>query len=129
MKFNSGTEMYDYLCSGRDLYSKSLGVYAFEYNDAGAICIYTLSQEEFAEAARLGKENEEYWGASLGWKGSEILDEGKYDDNEHRYSDDWELNKLYLKPSLDFCDETYMVEDWIDTDDVTVEYIMSKGVN
>jgi hypothetical protein len=125
MKFNSGTEMYDYLCSGRDLYSKSLGIYAFEYNDAGALCIYSLSPEEFAEAAKFGKENDEYWGAALGWWGSAILDEGKYDDDEHRYSDDWEKRKLYLKPSLDFCDETYMVEDWMDTDDVTVEYILT----
>ena len=126
MKFENGSQMYDYIRSGKDLYSKSQGIYAFVYNDAGAICIYTLCPEDVIQLIADSKEYEEYWGAFLGWKGSAILDEGKYDDDEHRYSSDWEMRKLYLQPSLDFCDETYMVDDWMDTDDVTAEYVMTE---
>jgi hypothetical protein len=126
MKFNSGLEMYNYICKGNDLYSKSLGIYVFVYNDAGALCTYNLRAEELAEAVEKAKEHNEYWSAFLGWHGSAILDEYEYDDDEHRYSEDWELNKLYLKPSLDFCDETYMADDWADTKDVTVEYVMEE---
>lgn len=123
-KFNSGMEMYEYVHEGNDLYSKSLGTYVFDYNDAGALCLYTLSSEEFAEAIRDSKENGEYWGAHLGWKGSAILDDEDYDD--YRYVEDWELNKLYLAPSLEFCEETFNIDDWLDTDDVTVEYVMAE---
>ena len=129
MKFANGNEMYDYLrCNGdyigRDLYSKSLGIYVFEYNDAGALCIYSLDPEQVVELVKDSKEIGEYWAAFLGWKGSAILDDSDYDDDEHRYSDDEKMRNLYLRPSLEFCDETYMVEDWMDTDDVTVEYVM-----
>jgi hypothetical protein len=122
MKFENGNEMYDYLI-GRDLYSKSLGIYAFEYNDAHAICIYYLQPEEVAKLIEKSKGTENYWGAYLGWGGS-ILDDSDYDDDEHRYSSDENMRNLYLKPSIDFCEETYMVEDWMDTEDVTVEYVM-----
>ena len=67
------------------------------------------------------KEYNDYWCAFLGWKGSNILDEGRYNDDEYRYSEDWEKNKLYLKPSLDFCEETYEVTDWVDCKDVEVK--------
>lgn len=127
MKFNNGTEMYDYLCSGRDLYSKSLSTYVFEYNDAHALCTYYLNPEEFAKVIEASKETEEYWGAHLGWYGSAILEDPDYDDDEHRYHEDEAMRSLYLQPSLDFCNETYMVEDWMDTNDVTVEYVMSEG--
>ena len=129
MKFKDGDEMYDYLvCNGdyvgRDLYSKKLGIYVFEYNDAGALCIYSLDPEQVVELIKDSKETGDYWAGFLGWQGSEILDESDYDDDEHRYSEDWELRELYLKPSLDFCDNTYMVDDWMDTGDVTIEYVM-----
>ena len=94
--------------------------YAFVYNDAGAICIYTLDDEDVARLVAESKEYNDYWGAFLGWKGSSILDEGRYNDDEYRYAEDWEKNKLYLKPSLDFCEETYNVTDWVDCKDVTV---------
>lgn len=119
-KFKSGKEMYDYICEGNDIYSKSEGIYAFVYNDAGAICIYTLDEEDVARLVAESKEHDDYWGAFLGWKGSNILDEGRYNDDEYRYSEDWEKNKLYLKPSLDFCEETYKVTDWMDCKDVVV---------
>ena len=120
LKFKSGKEMYDYICAGNDIYSKSERTYAFVYNDAGAICIYTLDDEDVARLVAESKEHNEYWGAFLGWKGSNILDEGRYNDDEYRYSEDWEKNKLYLKPSLDFCEETYKATDWVDCKDVVV---------
>ena len=126
MIFNSGMEMYDYLCSGRDLYSKSCGVYAFEYNDAHAICIYYLQPEEVVKLIGKGKETGEYWGGHLG-RGGSILDDPYYDDDDHRYHEEEAMRNLYLRPSLEFCEETFMVEDWMDTDDVTVEYVMGKG--
>lgn len=122
MKFENGKQMHDYLCSGRDLYSKSQGIYAFLYNDADAICIYNLNPEEVVKLIEDSEEYKDYWGAFLGWKSSAILDDGNYD--EYRYVEDEEKRKLYLKPTLDFCEEIYMVEDWMDTDDVTVEYVM-----
>ena len=125
MKFNNGTEMYNYLCSGRDLYSKSLDTYVFEYNDAGALCTYGLYLEDVVKLIEDSKKYEEYWGAFLGLGGS-ILEDPDYDDDEHRYNEDETMRNLYLRPSLDFCEETYMVEDWMDTDDVTVEYVMEE---
>lgn len=124
MKFNNGSEMYDYLCSGRDLYSKRFGIYAFEYNDASALCIYYLHPENVAKLVTETEGSDEYWGGFLGLGGC-ILDDPDYD--EYRYSDDEEKRNMYLKPSIDFCNETYMVEDWMDTKDVTVEYVMNKS--
>ena len=120
LKFKSGKEMYDYICAGHDIYSKSERTYAFVYNDAGAVCIYTLDDENVARLVAESKEHDDYWSAFLGWKGSNILDEGRYNDDEYRYSEDWEKRKLYLKPSLDFCEETYKVTDWVDCKDVEV---------
>ena len=122
LKFKSGKEMYDYICAGNDIYSESERTYAFVYNDAGAICIYTLDEEDVAEILEEMKKNpnEEFWGAFLGWKGSNILDDLDYNDDEYRYSEDWGKNRLYLRPSLEFCEETYKVADWIDCKDVEV---------
>ena len=119
LKFSSGKEMYDYICKGNDIYSKSEGTYAFIYNDAGAICIYTLDDEDVARLVTESKEYNDYWGAFLGWNGSSILDDGEY--NEYRYSEKQEERKLYLRPSLDFCEETYKATDWVDCKDVNME--------
>ena len=116
--------MYDYLCSGRDLYSKSLGTYVFEYNDAHALCTYGLYPEDVEKLIKDSKEYKDYWGAFLGI-GGYILDNPDYD--EYRYVEDEAKRNLYLKPTLDFCDETYMVEDWMDTEDVTIEYVMKEN--
>lgn len=125
MKFENGKQMYEYLCSGVDLYSKSTGWYVFEYNDAHALCIYHLSPEEVIELVEDTKDTDEYWGGFLG-VGGHILDESEYDDDEHRYHEDEAMRALYLRPSLDFCEEMYMVDDWMDTRDITVEYVMEK---
>ena len=124
-KFFNGAEMYEYVCSGNDLYSKSLRTYVFVYNDAGALCVYTLEPEEIVELIELGKKNSEYWGAFLGWKGSEVLDEAEFDNEEYRYSDDENKRRLYLGPSLEFCDVYFCAEDWLDTDDVTKDYVLT----
>jgi len=123
MKFENGKQMYDYLCSGKDLYSKSEGVYVFEYNDAHALCTYYLQPEEVADLVEKSKETGEYWGAHLGC-GGYVLDNPSCD--EYRYVEDEKKRALYLWPSLDFCEGNYSVEDWMDTDDVTVEYVMSE---
>lgn len=121
-KFKSGKEMYDYICSGHDIYSANQRIYAFVYNDAGAICIYYLSDEDVVELVEKIKKNpDEYWGAFLSWKGSNILDDGKYNSDEYRYSEDWEKNKLYLRPSLEFCEEMFGIEDWVDCKDVIIK--------
>ena len=125
MKFESGNEMYEYLCSGRDLYSRRLGIYAFEYNDAHAICIYYLQPEEVVELIKKSKETGEYWGGHLGWGGS-ILEDPDYDDDEHRYHEDEAMRNLYLRLSLEFCDEMYVVDDWMNTDDVTIKSVMEE---
>lgn len=120
LKFQSGKEMYDYICEGNDIYSESQEVYAFVYNDAGAICVYDLHPEDVVDLVKKSKEYDDYWAAFLGWKGSNILDDYEYNDDEYRYSEDWEKNKLYLRPSLEFCENAYKVTDWVDCKDVEV---------
>ena len=124
-KFKNGTEMYEYLCTGRDLYSKRCGIYAFEYNDAHAICIYHLQPDEIAKLIEKSNETGEYWGAHLGCGGN-ILEEPNYNDEEHRYHKEEAIRNLYLGPSLEFCNNTFSIEDWLDTDDVTEEYVIPK---
>lgn len=119
MKFENGKQMYEYLISEGDLYSKSLGIYAFEYNAAHAICIYHLDPNEVAELVKRSKETNEYWAAFLGPGGS-ILDDEDYD--EYRYVEDEERRALYLRPSLEFCEESFNAKDWIDTNDISVEH-------
>ena len=120
-KFKNGKEMYDFLASGKDLYSSKLEIYVFEYNDAGALCYYGLSDTEVKEIVEK-KRPDEYWAAYLGPGGS-ILDSSEYDDDEHRYSEDEAKRNLYLQPSIDFCNENYSNEDWIDTDDLSLELL------
>jgi len=122
LKFNNGTEMYNYLLKGSDLYSKSLGIYVFEYNDAHTLCYYHLNPYGVMEILKRKKETGEYWGAYLGIGGS-ILDDPDYNDDYHRYHEDEAVRALYLKPSLDFCEKLFMTEDWMDTDDVNEAYI------
>lgn len=124
-KFKNGLDMYNYIASGNDLYSKSLSTYVFVYNDAGALCVYALDPEDVTKLIVDSKEYDEYWGAFLGWRGSSVLDEGCYDDQEHRYSDDWEMRKLYLEPSLEFCENNYYADDWLLTSDVTADYVLN----
>ena len=109
IKFSSAQQMYEYVSDGHDLYSKSLGVYLFSYNDRGALCYYYLSDEEAGELARQ-KEKGEYWGAYLGC-GGYILDD--------EYGD-----QFYLDPSWNFCRQYFRIKDWMLTDEVTEKYCL-----
>lgn len=119
LKFKSGKEMYDYICAGNDIYSKSEGIYAFVYNDADAIATYGLNEDVVAELIERSKKYNDYWSAFLGI-GGEIHDD--YDYDEYRYSENWEERKLYLRPSLEFCDDAYKITDWVDCKDVEVNH-------
>lgn len=123
MMFKNGKEMFDYVSGGNDLYSPSEGIYIFVYNDADALCYYYLDYDEVLQILIKRGNSDEYWGAYLGG-GGHILDESEYDDDEHRYSDNEEMRDLYLQPSYDFCNRNYE-HDWIDTEDVTIDFLKS----
>lgn len=84
LKFDSEQAFIEYIQSGKDLYSPSLELYLFAYNEDGAICAYTVTEEK---AQELNKQ-EEYWGAYLG-AGGNIYDNVKGSfENEYKV-DDW----------------------------------------
>lgn len=84
LKFNNKQAFIEYIQSGKDLYSPSLELYLFAYNEDGAICAYTVTEEK---AQELNKQ-EEYWGAYLG-AGGNIYDNVKGNfENEYKV-DDW----------------------------------------
>ena len=115
MKFTNAQEMYGYLTTGRDLYNKLTRHYVFEYNDAHALCIYCLSREEMIDAAkRVIAQKEEVISAVLGTGGT-IYDNPEYD--HFRYSDNEGERKLYLKPSIEYCQEWYKSDDWISVEE------------
>ena len=124
MRFKNGKEMFDYLITGKDLYSPSERIYIFVYNDSDALCYYYLSYQEVLEILNDKGNSDEYWGAYLGI-GGRILDDGEYDDDEHRYFGTQEMLDLYLQPSYDFCENYYDIDDWMNTDDVTIDFIKS----
>lgn len=114
MKFNNWQEMYDYLTAGNDLYNTKTGDYVFEYNDANALCVYSLDEDEAKKLSKKALENNEYWGAFLGTGGS-ILEASDYNDDKYRYSKDRDMKALYLKPSFDYCKEMFINNSWINT--------------
>lgn len=114
MKFNNWQEMYDYLTAGNDLYNTETGDYVFEYNDAHALCVYNLDEDEAKKLSKKALENNEYWGAFLG-TGGRILDVFDYNNDEYRYSKDKNMRSLYLQPSFDYCKETFSKDGWVDT--------------
>ena len=122
IKFESARHMYELIAEGNDLYSKELGIYVFVYNDAGALCYYNLDLQDVADilVKQKAAPQAEYWAAFLG-PGGYILDNPEFD--EHRYSGDDELHDKYIQPSLDFCEQYFAVQDWVLTDDVTLEYL------
>ena len=69
MKFNSAEGMYHYLCNNGDLYNPVNETYMFQYNEDGAICCYSISEDHAAELAVKSIEDGEYWGAYLGTGG------------------------------------------------------------
>lgn len=114
MKFSSGKEMYEVVASGVDLYNENERLYVFAYNDAGALCCYSLNSESARIVAEQAAAGDEYWGAFLGW-GGDILDDMAYD--RFRYSDVDSERDLYLRPSYEFCEECYSADGWQTTDE------------
>lgn len=73
MTFQSGADFYDAI-ENSDLYSEEKCLYVFLYNDAGAVCVYSIQKEEAEYLEVKAKEHDEYWGAFLGI-GGEIYDD------------------------------------------------------
>ena len=63
--------------SGQDLYSKSLCLYVFVYNESGSVCVYGVDNETALDLEKKAKEHCEYWSAYLGL-GGEIYDTEDY---------------------------------------------------
>ena len=109
MKFNTAQELLDYINNGFDVYSPSLEVYAFLYNDKGSICTYHISNE-YAEEL---KQKEEYWGAYLGWYGSCL-----YDSEEYIIEHEGKENIIYARElhqlPIQWAEDVYDADDWED---------------
>lgn len=84
MTFDNATELLNYLQFDGDLYSPEAEIYAFEYNDRGAIAYYRLPKDRAWEIAVEAKESQEYWGAFLGVGGYIIEPD---DDNYEWFTD------------------------------------------
>ena len=82
MKFTSEEELLDCIRTGVDLYSPSLELYMFLYNDAGAVCTYSIAHDHALELVQ----KDEYWGAYLGPGGS------IYDDPEGEFENEWDAD-------------------------------------
>ena len=95
-KFINGTDMYQTITSGIDLYSKETETYVFVYNNKGSIDVYNgITVEKAEELNKKMQEAEEgYWGALLGPGGS------IYDSAE--YKKDYPYTVFYLHPSTAF---------------------------
>lgn len=106
MKFTTAQEMLEFIQDGNDLWSQSAETYVFVYNGAGSICIYSINKEKAKQLASDAKKYDEYWSAFLGIGGS-IYDDPSYED----YTEDQMSN-------LDLCEELYLIEDWVLTQDV-----------
>lgn len=105
MKFNSAQQMLDYINSNHDLYSPKAEIYVFNYNEAGSIATYRITEDEakvLSEKIKNG--DEEYWAALLGVGGS------IWDDPSH------ECYKEGQTSNLGRCEELLEFEDWILTE-------------
>ena len=104
-KFSSGHDMLDKIRE-TDLYSPTLGVYVFLYNEVGSIARYNIDVKEARLLeTKVRESGEDYWGAFLG-PGGVIYDDPSYE----TYED-------YAMSNLDYCNEVFTY-DWIATSDV-----------
>jgi len=102
--FDSVEELYNTIDGGQDLYCPETKTYMFAYNEAGAVCFYTLSELEFYDLVEEAFEvGEDYISGLLGIGGGivdvnliapdgEIID---YDDprfDEFAYTDGYEID-------------------------------------
>lgn len=69
--YNSVEELYDAIVyDNQDLYCPELGEYMFNYNWVGAVCFYSLSENEFYDLIEEAHEvGEDYIGGLLGFGG------------------------------------------------------------
>lgn len=93
MKFENDKQLLNYLQHDGDLYSAEIGIYAFCYNNRGAIAYYYISEKEASKLADQAREFNEYWGAFLGVGGWIIEpDDDNYewfDNPKHTDMEDW----------------------------------------
>lgn len=105
-KFANAKEMLEYIQDNHDLYSPSIGIHVFLYNDVGSLCIYYLDEEE---ATSLAKECKSlglaYWSELLGWGGS-IYDDPSYDG----------FDPDNCPPNLNLCEKLVDTTVWIECD-------------
>lgn len=104
VRFSNAEEMLEYIQKENDLYSPSTEQYVFVYNDHGSLCWY--SRITIEQAKELDK-GDEYWGAYLGWYGSEICDTDDYL-REVQGVENPENEALIS------CMSEYMITDWLD---------------
>lgn len=100
--FESGQDMLDVIQDGVDLYNPEEELYVFAYNGCGSICVYEIERKKSYELSVQANENNEYWGAYLGWGGS-IYDDESYEDIDE-----------YSMLNIDWCNENYKGK-WFDT--------------
>ena len=84
MKFSNAKELLNYLQYDGDLYSAEAEIYAFCYNDRGAIAYYNIMEKEASKLADEAREADEYWGAFLGVGGKVV----EPDDESYKWFED-----------------------------------------
>lgn len=112
MKFETAQQMLDYINSNHDLYSPKAEIYVFNYNEAGSIATYRITEDEAKNLSdRVKSGDDDYWAVFLGIGGS------IWDDPSH------ECYKQGQASNLDRCEELLEFEDWILT-----EHYLGNGV-
>ncbi len=101
MKFETASEMYQFLMYDADLYSPSLETYIFGYNDRGSIAYYSITKEEAKNLAEQVEGTDECWSGCLGPGGWIVDPEGDEDP----------------APILEFLEDYLGADDWYDTRD------------
>lgn len=117
MKFNSGAEMLQHICSGKHLYSKSQGIYVCRGGYRRVLSMYRLTVSEVLE---LIAKSRRYYGCYESWNSLLISSACSRSLSDASYYPD---NPLYSKPSLEFCEKMFEVEDWMDIRDVTADML------
>ena len=74
-RFYSGEEMYEWMNGNGDLYDPEKSLYAFSYNDAGAVATYRVSRAQAKDLAEKSDLDGDHWSAYLG-PGGQVFDEG-----------------------------------------------------
>lgn len=97
MKFHSPKEMLNFINDGNDIYSPSKGLYIFNYNECGSVCVYFIDEDEANKLSKLSKEHGEYWAAFLGCGG-------------HIYDEDYTKDR---QSNMQLCSSLLQVTDWV----------------